>query len=103
LANERTALAWNRTGLSLIAAGLAAAQLLKFGFDAGRVIVGVPLIVLGGLLGPAGVAHWRGYERAMRLRAPIPRRRLAPALLGLGATAIAFACVVMLIVDQVRR
>ncbi len=29
-ANERTFLAWNRTALALIAAGLAAAQLLKF-------------------------------------------------------------------------
>jgi putative membrane protein len=101
-ANERTALAWNRTALALIGAGLAAAQLLKFGFDAGRLIVGLPMIVLGGLVGWVGVARWRENERAMRMRLPMPRRLLAPALLGLGTTAIALACVALLIVNQVR-
>jgi hypothetical protein len=33
----------------------------------------------------------------------MPRRQLAPALLGLGTTAIALACVVLLTADQVRR
>jgi putative membrane protein len=102
-ANERTVLAWQRTALTLIGAGLAASQLLKFGFDAGRLIVGLPMIVLGGLVGAVGVARWRERERALRLRLPMPRRLLAPALLGLGTTAIALACVVLLTADQVRR
>jgi hypothetical protein len=38
----------------------------------------------------------------MRMRLPMPRRLLAPALLGLGTMAIALACVALLIVNQVR-
>ena len=55
-ANERTFLAWNRTALALIAAGLAVTTLLpQLDIDYGRRIIGVPLMgilalmtVLGG-------------------------------------------------------
>ena len=52
-ANERTFLAWNRTALALIAAGLAAAQFLKFNLHGLRLIIAVPLIVLGAVLAVA--------------------------------------------------
>ena len=50
MANERTFLAWNRTALALVAAGLGIVQLLPPfpGVPFGRHMVGVPLIVLGG-------------------------------------------------------
>ena len=35
-ANERTFLAWNRTALAFVAAGLAAAEFLDFKYDAAR-------------------------------------------------------------------
>src|SRR6185437_4575712 len=57
-ANERTFLAWNRTALALIAAGLAAAQFLKFNLHGLRLIIAVPLIVLGALLALASYSHW---------------------------------------------
>ena len=70
-ANERTFLAWNRTALALIAAGLAAAQFLKFNLHGLRLIIAVPLIVLGAVLALASYLHWEDSERAMRLRQPL--------------------------------
>ena len=47
-ANERTFLAWERTALGLITAGLAITQLLpSFDFPGGRRLIGLPLIALG--------------------------------------------------------
>jgi putative membrane protein len=64
LANERTFLAWNRTALAFIAGGLAIEQLLHNG-RAARLIVSIPLIVLGGFLGVAGYVRWRVAEDAI--------------------------------------
>jgi putative membrane protein len=49
MANERTFLAWSRTALALVAAGLAIVQLLPPfpGVPLGRHVVGIPLIILG--------------------------------------------------------
>lgn len=102
-ANERTFLAWNRTALALIGGGLAAAQYLRFGLGGGRLAVGLPLIALGVAVGIAGFNRWRVSEVAMRLRAPVPRTRMAPALLGIGASAIALLSVVVLILSQLRK
>ena len=51
-ANERTFLAWNRTALALVVAGLAIAQLLPPfpGVPWGRHLLAVPLIALGAIL-----------------------------------------------------
>jgi putative membrane protein len=47
-ANERTFLAWQRTALGLITAGLAITQLLpSFDFPGARRLIGLPLIGLG--------------------------------------------------------
>ena len=53
LANERTFLAWSRTALALVAAGLGIVQLLPpfQGVPLGRHLLGVPLIVLGAVAG----------------------------------------------------
>lgn len=72
-ANERTFLAWNRTSLALITAGLAITQLLPpFEFPLGRRLIGVPLIVLGTVLAIASLRQWRLNELAMRRREPLP-------------------------------
>ena len=50
-ANERTFLAWVRTALGLITAGLAITQLLPpFDLPGGRRLIGLPLIALGVLI-----------------------------------------------------
>ena len=94
-ANERTVLAWNRTSLALIAAGLAVTSLLpKFEFAYGRRIIGVPLIVLGAVLAFTSYRRWEDNERAMRLKQPLPPSRL-PLVLALG---IALASIVAAVV-----
>jgi putative membrane protein len=96
-ANERTFLAWNRTSLALIAAGLAVTSLLpQFKYEYGRRIIGVPLIALGAWLAFASYRRWIDNERAMRLGHPLPPSRL-PIVLTLGiAIAAALAAVMAL-------
>jgi putative membrane protein len=101
-ANERTFLAWNRTALALIAAGLAAAQFLKFNLHGLRLIIAVPLIVLGAVLSLASYSHWEDSERAMRLRQPL-RYSWMPRVLSGGIVAIALVGAVLAIIDRLAQ
>jgi putative membrane protein len=96
-ANERTFLAWNRTALALIAAGLAVTTLLpKLDVDYGRRIIGVPLIALGAYLAWTSYRRWEDNERAMRLGQPLPPSNL-PRILAAGiAIAALLAAVIAL-------
>jgi putative membrane protein len=98
-ANERTFLAWNRTALALIAAGLAVAQFLKFNLHGLRLIIAVPLIVLGAALALASFFHWEDSERAMRLREPL-RYSWMPRVLTGGITVIAVFGGILAVVDR---
>src|SRR6476660_1225061 len=80
LANERTFLAWIRTGLALLGGGLAVAQFLPASLL--RTALAVALIVLGGAVAVRAVDHWSRTERAMRLDEDLPPSRF-PALLAL--------------------
>ena len=65
-ANERTFLAWNRTALALVTAGLAVTQLLPpFEVPGGRRMIGVPLIVLGVIVALTSLRQWQHNEQAM--------------------------------------
>ncbi len=89
-ANERTFLAWNRTALALVTAGLAATQLLPpFDVPGGRRMIGLPLIVLGASLALASLRQWRANEEAMERGEHLPRSPL-PVLLAavVGATGV---------------
>ena len=84
LANERTLLAWLRTALALVAAGVATVSLLpELGIPGGRHLVGVALVTMGTLLAPAAVLRWSRVQAAMRSRRPLPTTRI-PMLLGFG-------------------
>ena len=98
-ANERTFLAWNRTALALIAAGLAAAQFLKFNLHGLRLIIAVPLIVLGAALALASYLHWEDSERSMRLRQPL-RYSWMPRVLTGGIAVIAACGGILAVVDR---
>jgi putative membrane protein len=72
-ANERTYLAWNRTGLALVGGGLAAGQLLDFDSRFVRLLVSLPPVLLGGAIIALSYQRWEANERAMRLKQPLPR------------------------------
>jgi putative membrane protein len=83
LANERTFLAWVRTGLALVAGGLAAAQFLPpLRIAHLREVIAIALLLLGAAVAVRAVDHWARCERAMRLGRPLPASRF-PALLAL--------------------
>ncbi|TDC77532.1 DUF202 domain-containing protein [Micromonospora sp. KC606] len=99
LANERTFLAWLRTGLALIAGGLAAAQFLPpLPLRHLREVIAVVLLLLGGTVAIRAVDRWARIERAIRLGEELPVSRF-PAVLallvGLGALLLVGAVLVM--------
>lgn len=76
-ANERTFLAWIRTSLGLVTAGLAITQLLPpFDFPGGRRLIGLPLIALGVVIAVFSFQNWQANERAMRAGRELPRSML---------------------------
>ncbi|MQA86484.1 MAG: DUF202 domain-containing protein [Streptosporangiales bacterium] len=90
LANERTFLAWIRTSLALLAAGVAVIQIIpSFGPPGGRLALGVVLIVLALILAAASYPRWEGVERAMRLGRSLPESVVSRVVAyGLGAVAV---------------
>ncbi|AYF29376.1 DUF202 domain-containing protein [Micromonospora sp. BL1] len=83
LANERTFLAWLRTGLALVAGGLAAAQFLPpLRLAHLREALAIALLLLGAAVSIRAVDHWARTERAMRLNEELPASRF-PAVLAL--------------------
>ncbi len=90
LANERTLLAWHRTSLAYIAAGLALPRLLEFDFE---LVLAAVLVVIGGSL--TGLAHlrWQSTERAIAAGRPVPASRLPFLLSASGGIAAAVVLV----------
>ena len=88
LANERTFLAWIRTSLAMVAAGVVAAKALDFHHELLRWAVAVPPIVAGALLALDSHRRWRAYENAMRRGDRLPTGvGLATLAIGLAAYA----------------
>ena len=102
-ANERTFLAWARTALALVVAGLGIVQLLPPfpGVSAGRHLLGIPLIVLGAVLAVAAYVEWGRSQRALRRGEPLPRSVL-PWILAATVTAIAVTAAVVVLVSTLR-
>jgi putative membrane protein len=97
-ANERTFLAWIRTALALVAAGLAVIQLLPpfHGIRWGRHAIGIPLIVLGALIAVLSYRDWMANQRAMRRGEPLPRSWL-PTVLAVTITAVGVIAAVVVV------
>jgi putative membrane protein len=94
-ANERTFLAWIRTSLALMTAGLVITQLLPaFSVTGGRRIIGLPLIVLGTFLAIASFRQWGANEDAMNTRRPLPRSWL-PLIVAAGVAVVSLLAVVV--------
>ena len=102
-ANERTFLAWSRTALALVVAGLGVVQLLPPfpGVPWGRHVLGVPLIVFGAIVAVVAYGEWVRSQRAMRLGRPLPRS-VMPRLLAVVITAIAIVAAVVVLISALR-
>ena len=82
-ANERTFLAWIRTALALLAAGVAVEAFVTGGNAIVRRVLAAALVVLGLVSGAAAYRRWMAAERALRTAEPLPAPKLAP-LIGYG-------------------
>lgn len=102
-ANERTFLAWSRTALALVVAGLGVVQLLPPfpGVPWGRHVLGVPLIGFGAVVAVAAYGEWVRNQRALRHGEPLPRSIL-PMLLAIVIAVMAAISAVVLLVSAVR-
>jgi putative membrane protein len=102
-ANERTFLAWNRTALALVVAGLGIVQLLPPfpGVSWGRHLIGVPLIVLGAIVAGAGYGEWVRNQRALRRGAPVPQS-LLPVILTVTITVMALLSAIVVLLSATR-
>lgn len=94
-ANERTFLAWARTALALIAAGVA---LTAYGSVTGTrswpVVLASVLLTLCGLVSGVGaLINWGRNERSMRLNRPLPSTPLLPVMV---AVLVVFGVVAIL-------
>jgi putative membrane protein len=103
-ANERTFLAWTRTALAFIVAGLGIVQLLPPfpGVPWGRHLLGIPLIVIGAVIALVGYRQWASNQRAMRRREPV-RRSALPQLLVWSIVGMAAVAAVVVALSAVLR
>ena len=102
-ANERTFLAWSRTALALVVAGLAIVQLLPPfpGVPYGRHLLGVPLIVFGALVAVTAYREWTKSQWAMRHGQPLPRS-IMPTIMTVIIATMAVASAVVVLVSAFR-
>jgi putative membrane protein len=95
-ANERTTLAWLRTALALIAAGVSVEVFLDPRSDPVRRIVAVALLLLGVACSVGAFVRWARNEKALRDRQPLPGTGIALTLAYALAALGAVLCVVVL-------
>jgi putative membrane protein len=103
-ANERTFLAWTRTALAFMLAGLGIVQLLPPfpGVPWGRHLLGVPLIVIGAVIAIVSYSQWVRSQQALRRGEPVPRSVL-PRILAITISAMAVISAVVLLVSAIVR
>jgi putative membrane protein len=83
LANERTALAWMRTSLALVGAGVAIISISTLAsVPSWTALIGAASCVGGALLAWRAVAGWARVERALRMKEALPPPRALGALSG---------------------
>ena len=96
LANERTFLAWIRTALGFLAAGVGLDQLAPdFATPLIREVLALLLCLIAGVLAIYGYLRWLRNEKAMRLTQDLPYTR---GLLIISTILLMVAGVVMLLV-----
>lgn len=100
LANERTFLAWLRTGLALLAGAIALASLVHdFGPKPLRVAMTVMLLILSLTVTVGAYVRWDGIERALRENRRLPTDPL-PRLIVLGLAMIISAAAALIFLAE---
>jgi putative membrane protein len=103
LANERTLLAWLRTGLALAAGGVAVATYAPdLGVRWGSAGVALALEVIGLGAALAGYLRWRDNEDAIRAGRPLPRSWGIPAVAA-AAAGVVLIVGVLVVVEVLGR
>lgn len=102
LANERTFLAYLRTSLSFLVAGLAiAGSYSAVDAPAWLAMLGLPLIVIGTVLATTSHGRFRAAQHAMRtgtaLPPPVNTRTLPWVIAGVGLASLVVAVVSLLV------
>lgn len=103
LANERTALAWVRTGLTFVAGGVAVTTLATLA-DLGKLldVLAALACLCGGVLAISALFSWRRNERALRLGQPLPAPSALPWLI-VGVSLLAALFAVYAIVEAAKK
>jgi putative membrane protein len=99
LANERTFLAWIRTAVALMVAGLAVAEFFSSRSQATRLVIAIPLVLLGAVVAFTSFPRWEEKERAMRLGEALPASSL-PRLLAVAVGSVAVVAAVLAVIDS---
>ena len=99
LANERTFLAWIRTALALMAAGVAVIRFVP-GLTLMRHTLGFLLIGLGGFLSWLSYRDWQRNEQAMRLGRRLPQS-FVPRLVAWSLVLASLVALTLVIADLV--
>jgi putative membrane protein len=103
LANERTLLAWLRTGLALVAGGVAVATYAPdLGVPWGSGAVALALVFIGLATALAGYRRWRGNEDAIRDDLPLPESQV-PAMLAAAVTVVVVVVAVFVGIEVMSR
>ncbi len=96
LANERTLLAWLRTALALLAAGVAVVHLVPdLGVPGARRLIGTILAGLGAIVAVTSMLRWRAVQAAMRRGDDLPPSR-APLLVSITLAILSLVVLVLL-------
>jgi putative membrane protein len=98
-ANERTFLAWIRTALALLAAGISLDTFVTKFPEALRTAVSTLLVLTGAACGGLAYRRWMASERALRLNKPLPAPIIAP-VLGYGVVLVGVSFAVVLLVRR---
>lgn len=96
LANERTFLAWIRTSLAFVAAGLALEAFAADAFDTPlRTVLSLLVIAVGLAIALGAAVRWQRVEMSMRHERALPIPSIVPLLsLGVAAAALLTAALV---------
>jgi putative membrane protein len=98
-ANERTFLAWVRTSLALMAAGLGVEAFAEDLPEWSRTVLAGALVAIGGLIAASAFRRWQQAELALRLDEPLPPSR-SPQVVSLALAGVALAVFVLVLLQD---